>query len=110
MRSLRIFAIAIIAKLLEDKVLEEDEEYEYMPIERFGGKGVSTVFFPIEGAEPVSSLLADQIKSLQIEELKQILSAVPQEIEIRQAPNRSPPKPENTSVTQAHEVSSILHN
>ena len=57
-----------------------------------------------------AALLTDQIKSLQTEELKQILSAIAQEMEARQVPNRSPPKPEDTSLTQTHKVSSILHS
>ena len=55
-------------------------------------------------------MLAEQIKSLQSDELKQILSAISQEMEARQVPNRSPPKPENALLTQSHEVSSILHS
>ena len=59
---------------------------------------------------PAATLLADQIKSLQTEELKQILSAISREMEARHVPNRRPPKPENMSLTHAHEVSSILHS
>ena len=48
--------------------------------------------------------MAEQIKSLQTAELKQILVAISQEIDARQVPNRSPSKPENASLSQAHEV------
>ena len=59
---------------------------------------------------PAAALLADQIKSLQTEELRPILSAIFQEMEAGQVPNRSPPILENTSLTQAHELSSVLHS
>ena len=48
--------------------------------------------------------------SLQTDESKQILSAISQETEARQVPIRNPAKPVNTTLTQAHEVSSILHS
>ena len=64
----------------------------------------------MKGEEPAAPLLAEQIMSLQTEELKQILWAIFQEMDARQVANRSPPKPENASLTQAHEVSSILHS
>ena len=35
--------IPIIAKLLEDKALEDGEEYEYIP---HGSRGISTIFYP----------------------------------------------------------------
>ena len=54
--------------------------------------------------------MAEQIKALQTAELKQILAAISQEMDARQVPNRSPSKPENASLSQAHEVSSILHS
>ena len=73
-------------------------------------KGSAHFSSPKKGEEPAAPLLEEQIKSLQTEELKQVLSAISQEMEARQVPNRSPPKPENVSLTQAHEVSSILHS
>ena len=65
------------------------------------------IFLPQRRGEPVTPMLTEQLKSLQIDELKQILSAISQERDARQVPNRSPSKPENVSLTQAHEASSI---
>ena len=41
----RVEVIPIIAKLLEDKALEEGEEYEYIPMEELEVKGQHT-FLP----------------------------------------------------------------
>ena len=62
-------AIPIIAKLLEDKALEEGEEYQYIPIEVEGSPHFST---SRKGEEPVIPQLAEHIISLQTSELKQI--------------------------------------
>ena len=106
----RVEIILIIAKHLEDKALEEGEEYELIPIEEFEAKGSAHFSTPKKGEEPVAPLLAEQIKSLQADGLKQIISTISQEMGARQVPNRSPSKPENASLAQAHEVSSILHS
>ena len=90
--------IPIIAKLLEDKALEEGEEYEYIPMQELEVKGSAHFSTPKKG-EHAATLLADQIKSLQTEELKQILPAISQEMEARQVPHISTPKPQNTPVT-----------
>ena len=97
--------IPIIAKLLEDKVLEEGEEYEYIPMEAEGSPHFST---PKKGEEPVIPQLAEHIKSFQTSELKQILAAISKEMDARHVPHRGPSKPD-ASGSQAHEVSSILH-
>ena len=106
----RVEIIPIIVKLLEDKASEEEEEYEFIPIEELVAKGSAQFSTPRKGEEPVAPQLAEQIKSLQTAELKQILAAISQEIDARQVPNKSPSKPENASLSQAHEVSSILHS
>ena len=98
--------IPIIAKLLEDKALEEGEEYEYIPMSAEGYPHFST---PKKGEEPIISQLAEHIKSLQTFELKQILAAISKEMDARHVPHRSPSKPD-ASGSQAHEVSSILHS
>ena len=103
----RIEIIPIIAQLLGYKALEEGEEYESIPIEEFVEKGTAQFSTPKKGEEPVAPLPAEQTKYLQTDELKQILSADSQEMDARQVPNRSPSKPENASLTQAHEVSSM---
>ena len=98
--------IPIIAMLLEDKALEEGEEYEYITMEAEGSPYFST---PKKREEPVIPQLAEHIKSLQISELKQILVAISKEMDARHVPHRSPPKPD-ASGSQVHEVSSILHS
>ena len=64
---------------------------------------------PRNGEKPIAPQLAEQIKSFQTAELKQILVAILQVMDARQAPNRSPSESENASLSQTHEVSSILH-
>ena len=49
--------------------------------------------------EPLASVLAEQVKQLQSQELQQLLSAVQIEMRSRQ----------DTSISPVHEVSSILH-
>ena len=102
----RMEVIPIIAKLLEDKALEEGEEYEYIPVEAEGSPHFST---PKKGEEPVIPQLAGHIKSLQTSELKQILTAISKGMDARHVAHRSPSKPD-ASGSQAHEVSSILHS
>ena len=92
----------IIAKFLEDKTLEEGEEYECIPIEVLEPSESAQFATPKKVEVPAAALWADQIKSLQTEELRQILSAISQEMGARQVPIRNPPKPVNTSLTQAH--------
>ena len=82
----------------------------FFPIEEFVEKGTSHFSNPKKGEEPVAPLLTEQTKSHQTDELKQILSANYQEMDARQVPNGSSSKPENASLTQAHEVSTILHS
>ena len=50
-------------------------------------------------AEPLASVLTEQVKQLQSQELQQLLSAVQIEMRSRQ----------DTSISPMHEVSSILH-
>ena len=77
-------------------------KYELIPIEPEGGRGAegpqphST---PKKKAEPLASVLTEQVKQLQSQELQQLLSAVQIELRSRQ----------DASFSHAHEVSSILH-
>ena len=103
---IRMEVIPIIAKLLEDKALEEEEEYEYTPMEAEGSPHFST---PKKEEKPVILQLAEHIKSLQTSELKQMLAAISKEMDARHVPHRSPSKPD-ASGSQGHEVSSILHS
>ena len=98
--------ISILAKLLEEKPLEDGEEYEYMPIEADGSPQFST---PKKGEEPVIPQLVEHFKSLQTSELKQIMTAISKEMDARHEPHGSPSKPE-ASGSQHQDVSSILHS
>ena len=95
-------ALNIVNKLLENKPLEEGEKYELFPTEPEGRRGVegpqphST---PKRKAEPLASVLAEQVKQLESQELQKLLSAVPIEMRSRQDASFSP----------VHETSSILH-
>ena len=102
----RMELIPIIGKFLEDKALEEGEDFEYIPMEAQGSPHSST---PEKGEEPVIPQLAEHIKSIQASELKQILAAISKEMDVRHVPHRSLSKPD-ASGSQAHEVSSILHS
>ena len=53
--------IPILAKLLEDKALEDWEEYEYIPMEADGCPQFST---PKKGEEPVIPQLVEHFRSL----------------------------------------------
>ena len=91
----------IVIKLLVDKALEEREEYEYIPIEPLdprGDGGAGKHSTPKRGEEPVATALAKQLKSLETQELQQIMSALQQEMKSRQ----------DASLGPAQDVSSIL--
>ena len=98
--------IPIIAKLLEDKALEDGEEYEYITMEAEGSPQLST---PKKQEVPVISQLLEHFKSLQTSELKQILAAISNAMDARHVLHRSPSKPD-ASGSQPHDVSSILHS
>ena len=93
--------IPIIAKLLEDKALEDGEVYEYISINTEGSPQFST---PKKEEEPAIQLV-EHFKSLQTSELKQILAVISKEIDARHVPYKSP-----SSGSQPHDVSSILHS
>ena len=50
----RVEIMPFIAKLLEDKALEEGEEYEFIPIEEFEAKGSAHFSTPKKGEEPAA--------------------------------------------------------
>ena len=92
----------IVNKLLEDKALEEGKEYEFIPIEpkeKEGAEGPQPHSTPKKKAKPIATVLAEQFKQLESQDLQQILSAIQTEMRSRQ----------NVSISPAHEVSSILH-
>ena len=95
-------AFNLVTKLIEHKPLEEGERYEFIPIEpegERGAEGPQPHSTPKKKAEPLASVLTEQIKQLQSQELQQLLSAVQIELRSRQ----------DTSFSPSHEVSSILH-
>ena len=98
--------ISIVAKLLEDKALEEEEEFKYIPIEADGSPQFSTLK---KGEDPVIPQLVEHFKSLQTSELKQIMTALSREMDARHEPHGSPSKPD-ASGSQHQDVSSILHS
>ena len=98
--------IPIIAKLLEDKALEDGEEFEYIPMEAEGSPQFS---IPKKGEEPAICQLAENIKTLQTFELKQLMAAISKEMDDRHVTHKGPSKPD-ASGYQPHDVSSILHS
>ena len=77
------------------------KEYELLPIEpekRRGAEGPQTHSTPKGKAEPVASVLTEQMKQLGSQELQKILSVVQSELRSRQ----------DTSFSPVHKVSSIL--
>ena len=92
---------SIVNKLLEDKALEEGEEYEFIPIEpeeKKGAEGPQPHSTPKKKAEPIATVLVEQFKQLESWDLQQILSAIQTEMRNRQ----------DVTISPAHEVSSIL--
>ena len=69
----------IVTKLLQDKALEEGEEYEYIPIEPLEPKGAGG---PMKHStskrreEPTAIALAEQLKTMTTQELQNIMSAL----------------------------------
>ena len=97
----RLSIILIAMKLLEDRALEEGEEFEFIPIEPLEPKdarGPDIHSTPKKKTEPVASALVKEFKHLASQKLTQILSAIQLEIKSRQ----------DTSVSPVHGVSSIL--
>ena len=91
----------IVNKLLENKTLEEREAYELIPIEpeeKKGTEGPQSHSTPKRKAEPLASILVEQFKQLESQELHKILSAIQTEMRSRQ----------EVSISPAHEVSSII--
>ena len=69
----------ILNKLLENITLEEGEAYELIPIEpeeKKGAEGPQPHSTPKRKAEPLASVLAEQFKQLESQELHKFLSAI----------------------------------
>ena len=94
-------ALNIVRKLVENKPLEEGEKYEMLPIKPEGTEGAESpqpYSTPKGKAEPVASVLTEQMKQLGTQELQKVLSVVQTELKHRQ----------DTSFSPVQEVSSIL--
>ena len=94
-------ALNIVRKLVENKPLEEGEKYEMLPIKpegRGGAENPQPHSTPKGKAEPVASVLTEQMKQLGTQELQKVLSTVQAELRHRQ----------DTSFSPVQEVSSIL--
>ena len=85
---------------MENEPLEEGEKYELFPIkpEGRGAEGPQPHSTPKRKAEPVASVLTEQMKNLGTQELQKVLSIVQTELRQRQ----------DTSFGPVQEVSSLL--
>ena len=91
----------IVTKLLQDKALEEGEEYEYIPIEPLepkGAGGPEKHSIPNRREEPAATALSEQLKTMTTQELQNIMSALQQEMKGRQ----------DAFLGSAYEVSAVL--
>ena len=70
---------SIVSKLLEDKALEKGRSIEFIPIEPMeqkGAEGPQPHTTPKKKAEPIATVLAEQFKQLESQDLQQILSPI----------------------------------
>ena len=91
--------LTIVSKLLQDKALEEGEEYEYIPIQPLDPGGPGKHSSPKKGEEPAAAdALPYQLQQMPTQELQQIMSSLQQEMKSRQ----------DASMGSAHDVSAVL--
>ena len=89
----------IVSKLLQDKALEEGEEYEYSPIKPLDPRGSGKHSTPKKGEEPAAAnALSEHLKQMPTRKFQQVMSALQQELKNRQ----------DASLGSAHEVSVVL--
>ena len=102
--------LPIVATLLGAQPLDKGEEFEYFPVEQDpeGAEGPPTST-PKKGEDPVIPELVQHFKSLQTNELRQIMAALSREMDARHVPRDTPPKPDGFGTTP-QDVSSILHS
>ena len=102
--------LPIVAKLLGGQPLVKGEDFEYFPVvqDLEGAEGPPTSTAR-KGEDPVIPELVKHFKSLQTNELRQIMAALSRKMDARHVPRDSPPKPDGFGSTP-HDVSSILHN
>ena len=92
--------LPIVSKLLGVQPLEKGEEFEYFSVDQDleGAEGPPTST-PRKGEDPVIPELVKHFKSLQTNELRQIMAALSREMDARHVPNDIPPKPESFGTT-----------
>ena len=91
--------LPIVIKLLQDKTLEEGEEYEYIPFKPLDPRGSGVHPTPKKGKNPTAAdALVDQLKQMTTQELQQIMSALQLEMRGRQ----------DASLGSAQDVSAVL--
>ena len=88
--------LTIVNNLLQDKELEEGEDYEYIPIPPLDPEDHSTP--KKKGGPAASKAMTQDIKLMPTQELQQLLSSLQQEMRTRQ----------DASMGSAHDVSSVL--
>ena len=77
--------LQIMNKLLQDKALEEGEEYEYIPTKPLDPIGSETHSTPKKGENPAAAdAMANQLNQMTTQELQQIMSALQLEMRGRQ--------------------------
>ena len=95
----QISVLQIVSKLLQNKALEEGEEYAYIPIELLDPRGPGKHSTPKKGEDPdATDALSGQLKQMSIQELQQIMPALQQEMRSRQ----------DASLGSTYEVSTVL--
>ena len=88
--------LTIVNNLLQDKELEEGEDYEYIPIPPLDPEDHSTP--KKKGGPAAPKALTQDIKHMPTQELQQLLSSLQQEMRTRQ----------DASMGSVHDVSSVL--
>ena len=88
--------LTIVSKLLQDKELEEGEDYEYIPIPPLDPEDHSTP--KKKGGPAAPKALTHELKHMPTQELQQLLSSLQREMRTRQ----------DASMGSAHDVSSVL--
>ena len=84
--------LTIVNNLLQDKELEEGEDYEYIPIPPLDPEDHSTP--KKKGGPSASKAMTQDIKHMPTQELQQLLSSLQQEMRTRQ----------DASMGSAHDV------
>ena len=90
--------LTIVSKLLQGKDVEEEEEYEYIPIHPLDPEVPGDHSTPKKKGGPAAPALAHELKHMPTQELQQLLSSLQQEMRTRQ----------DASMGSAHDVSSVL--